>query len=152
RDLHDLLGHSLSVIALKSELARKLVEREPGLAAAELDDIESVTRTALAEVREAGQGYRQLGLAEALKNARTPPAPEGLDCTPTTREVALPADAAAALAWAVREGTPNVIRHSHALHCAIRVRTDGHRAAVEIEDDGSAERSAAPGSGLDGLR
>ena len=70
RDLHDLLGHSLSVIALKSELAGKLVEREPAKAIAELADIQTVTRTALAEVREAVQGYRRLALAEALESAR----------------------------------------------------------------------------------
>ena len=66
RDLHDLLGHSLSVIALKSELARRLVERDPDRAVAELDDIQAVTREALAEVRAAVQGYRRLALAEAL--------------------------------------------------------------------------------------
>src|SRR5262249_39440940 len=70
RDLHALLGHSLSVIALKSELARKLVEREPDRAAAELDDIQAVSRTALAEVRQAVQGYRRLALADALESAR----------------------------------------------------------------------------------
>jgi two-component system sensor histidine kinase DesK len=152
RDLHDLLGHSLSVIALKSELARRLVEREPGQAAAELDDIESVSRTALAEVREAVQGYRQLGLSEALDNARTAFAAAGIDCNLTETDVTLPAEVDAVLAWAVREGTTNVIRHSHAHYCAIRVRSDGGRAAVEIEDDGSAEPSAERGSGLDGLR
>src|SRR5262249_26323189 len=105
RDLHDLLGHSLSVIALKSELARKLIEREPSRAAAELDDIESVSRTALAEVREAVQGYRQLGLAVALENARTALTAAGIDCEVAETDTALPADVDAVLAWAVREGT-----------------------------------------------
>jgi two-component system, NarL family, sensor histidine kinase DesK len=152
RDLHDLLGHSLSVIALKSELARKLVEREPSRAAAELDDIQSVTRTALGEVREAVQGYRQLGLAETLEQARAALAAAGIDCDLTETDVTFPADVDAVLAWAVREGTTNVIRHSHALHCAIRVCADGDRAAVEIEDDGHAEPSAEHGTGLSGLR
>jgi two-component system sensor histidine kinase DesK len=66
--------------------------------------------------------------------------------------VTLPADVDAVLAWAVREGTTNVIRHSHALHCAIRIRSDGYRAAVEIEDDGSAAPATGSGSGLSGLR
>ena len=70
RDLHDLLGHSLSVIAIKTELARRLLERDPDRAAAELDDIQAVTREALAEVREAVQGYRRLALADALDGAR----------------------------------------------------------------------------------
>jgi two-component system sensor histidine kinase DesK len=152
RDLHDLLGHSLSVIALKSELARKLVARDPIQAAAELDDIQSVTRTALAEVREAVQGYRRLALAEALESARSALAAAGIDCELADSGVALPADVDAVLAWAVREGTTNVIRHSGALHCAIRVRADEERAAVEIEDDGSAAPASERGSGLNGLR
>jgi two-component system sensor histidine kinase DesK len=151
RDLHDLLGHSLSVIALKSELASKLVEREPTRAASELDDIQAVTRTALAEVRQAVEGYRQLGLADALEGARTALAAAGIDCDVTETDLRLPADVDAVLAWAVREGTTNVIRHSHAGHCAIRVAADADRAAVEIEDDGSADPSLERGSGLQGL-
>jgi two-component system sensor histidine kinase DesK len=152
RDLHDLLGHSLSVISLKSELARKLVEREPALAAAELDDIQSVTRTALAEVREAVRGYRRLALADALESARTALAAAGIDCELADDVAALPAEVDTVLAWAVREGTTNVIRHSGASHCAIRVQSDAGRAGVEIEDDGSAALPARPGSGLNGLR
>jgi two-component system sensor histidine kinase DesK len=152
RDVHDLLGHSLSVIALKSELARKLVEREPGRAAAELDDIQSVSRKALGDVREAVQGYRQLGLAEALESARRALTAAGIDCDLTEADVTLPADVDAVLAWAVREGTTNVIRHSHALHCAIRVRAEAQRAAVEIEDDGDAQPALEQGTGLSGLR
>jgi two-component system sensor histidine kinase DesK len=152
RDLHDLLGHSLSLIALKTELARRVVDREPERAAQELDDIQSVSRTALAEVRQAVQGYRQLALAEALEGARAALAAAGIDCELADANVALPADVDAVLAWAVREGTTNVIRHSGALHCAIRVRADERRAALEIEDDGSAAPSAGRGSGLNGLR
>lgn len=151
RDLHDLLGHSLSVIALKSELARKLVEHEPSRAAAELDDIQAVSRTALAEVREAVEGYRQLGLADALEGARKALAAAGIDYDVAETEVSLPPDVDAVLAWAVREGTTNVIRHSQALHCAIRVRADVDAAAVEIEDDGNAEPTLDRGSGLRGL-
>ena len=152
RDLHDLLGHSLSVIALKSELARKLLERDPGRAAAELDDIQSVSRTALAEVRDAVHGYRQLGLAEALDTARVALTAAGIGCDVAETDVALPADVDAVLAWAVREGTTNVIRHSRAQHCAIRVAADAEHAAVEIEDDGSGAGVGDPGSGLSGLR
>jgi two-component system sensor histidine kinase DesK len=151
RDVHDLLGHSLSVITIKSELARKLIDRDPAGAAAELDDIHAVSRTALAEVREAVQGYRRLALADALQSARTALAAAGIGCNVAEPDVTLPADVDAVLAWAVREGTTNVIRHSHAAHCAIRVRADAERAAVEIEDDGSAEPSLE-GTGLSGLR
>jgi two-component system sensor histidine kinase DesK len=152
RDLHDLLGHSLSVIALKSELARKLLEHDPQRAAAELDDIQSVSRTALTEVRDTVHGYRRLALAEALESAEAALTAAGIDCDLTDLDVALPPDVDAALAWAVREGTTNVIRHSGALHCAIRVVTDAERAAVEIEDDGHARPSTGRGSGLSGLR
>jgi two-component system, NarL family, sensor histidine kinase DesK len=152
RDLHDLLGHSLSVIALKSELARKLVERDPPRAVAELDDVQSVTRTALAEVREAVQGYRRLALAEALETAQTALAAAGIDCELADADVALPADVDAVLAWAVREGTTNVIRHSGARRCEIRVRAGLEGAAVEVVDDGSGDdRRDGGGSGLAGL-
>jgi two-component system, NarL family, sensor histidine kinase DesK len=152
RDLHDLLGHSLSVIAIKSQLARKLLEHDPTRAAAELDDIQAVTRTALTEVREAVHGYRRLALAEALESAQTALAAAGIGCELADEDVVLPADVDAVLAWAVREGTTNVIRHSGALHCAIRIRADGDRAAVEIEDDGRAAPTNGRGSGLSGLR
>jgi two-component system, NarL family, sensor histidine kinase DesK len=152
RDLHDLLGHSLSVIALKSELARKLVEREPERAAAELDDIQAVTRDALAGVREAVQGYRRLSLANELEGARKALAAAGIDCSLGESEVVLPEDVDAVLAWAVREGATNVIRHSGAQHCAIRVDANAEHAAVEIEDDGSGVLNGATGSGLSGLR
>ena len=128
------------------------MDREPSRVAAELDDIQRVSRTALAEVREAVSGYRQVGLADALDGARAAFAAAGTDCELTQTTANLPADVDAVLAWAVREGTTNVIRHSHALHCAIRVRADGRRAALEIEDDGSARPSLERGIGLNGLR
>ena len=152
RDLHDLLGHSLSVIALKGELARKLLERDPQRAASELDDIQSVSRTALTDVREAVHGYHRLALTEALESAEAALNAAGIDCDLTGVEVALPADVDAVLAWAVREGTTNVIRHSGAERCAIRIVTDDRRAAVEIEDDGHARPSTVRGTGLSGLR
>jgi two-component system sensor histidine kinase DesK len=152
RDLHDLLGHSLSVIALKSELAHKLVEREPERAAAELDDISTVTRDALAGVRDAVQGYRRLSLRRELEGAKAALAAAGIDCELGENRVELPEDVDAVLAWAVREGATNVIRHSRAHRCAIRVDADAERAAVEIEDDGRGSDGENPGSGLSGLR
>jgi two-component system, NarL family, sensor histidine kinase DesK len=153
RDVHDLLGHSLSVITLKSELAARLLERDPARAADELEEIQAVSREALAEVREAVKGYRGLALAESLTRARSALTAAGIDCELAGAQPALPADVDAVLAWAVREGTTNVIRHSQASHCEIRIRADREIAALEIDDDG---RAAAPagtgGSGLDGLR
>jgi len=154
RDLHDLLGHSLSVIALKSELATRLLERDPGRAAGELEEIQAVTREALGEVRGALQGYRGLALADSLTRARSALAAAGIDCELADAPVALPADVDAMLAWVVREGTTNVIRHSHARRCEIRIHADRASAALEIDDDGSANGAATGrgGSGLDGLR
>src|SRR4051794_3962752 len=153
RDLHDLLGHSLSVIALKSELAGKLVTRDAARAAAELEEIQAVTREALAEVRGAVQGYRRLALADALEGAQAALLAAGIDCELSEPDRPLPAEVDAVLAWAVREGTTNVTRHSEAQHVAIRVRAERDRAALEIEDDGrAAPSSVRRGSGLDGLR
>jgi two-component system sensor histidine kinase DesK len=153
RDVHDLLGHSLSVITLKSELAARLLERDPARAAAELEEIQAVSRQALAEVREAVQGYRGLALADSLTRARSALAAAGIDCELAEPPRALPADIDAMLAWAVREGTTNVIRHSHARHCEIRVHADRASAALEIDDDGRADGAVVRGgSGLDGLR
>jgi two-component system sensor histidine kinase DesK len=151
RDLHDLLGHTLSVVALKSELAAKLVERDPARASAELDDVQAVTRRALAEVREAVHSYRRLALGEALAGARAQLEAAGIESRLDEADVSLPDEAEAVLAWAVREGVTNVVRHSHARHCAIRVRSDGEFAAVEIEDDGRAVGESDAGSGLAGL-
>ena len=114
RDLHDLLGHTLSVIALKSELAQKLVERDPARAADELGEIQEVTRQALGEVREAVHAYRQLALGEALSGARAALEAAGIECRLDEGSVSLPPDVEAVLAWAVREGTTNVVRHSGA--------------------------------------
>lgn len=153
RDVHDLLGHSLSVITLKSELAARLLERDPARAAGELEEIQSVSREALAEVREAVKGYRGLALAESLTRARSALTAAGIDCALSEPRSALPADVDAVLAWAVREGTTNVIRHSHARHCEIRIRADDESAALEIDDDGQSAATPEPGgSGLDGLR
>ena len=153
RDLHDLLGHSLSVIALKSELAGRLLEKDPSRAAGEIEEIQTVTREALAEVRGAVQGYRGLALAESLARARSALTAAGINCDLAGADVSLPADLDAVLAWAVREGTTNVIRHSHARRCQIRIRADRASAALEIDDDGRAEATGDHhGSGLQGLR
>lgn len=152
RDMHDLLGHSLSVVSIKTELARRLLEREPERAAAELDDIQAVTREALSGVRETVRGYRRMSLAHELEGARKALVAAGIDVELDEHETPLPEEVDAVLAWAVREGATNVIRHSRARHCAIRVDAGVARAAVEIEDDGTALPGETGGSGLSGLR
>jgi two-component system, NarL family, sensor histidine kinase DesK len=152
RDVHDLLGHSLSVVALKSELAGKLLERDPSRAAAELADIQAVSRRALAEVRGAVHGYRSLGLTEALSGAKAALSAAGIDCSVDGMEIEVSPEVEAVLAWAVREGATNVVRHSNAEHCDIRIRRDRDSAAVEVEDDGVAAMEAgSDGIGLVGL-
>jgi two-component system sensor histidine kinase DesK len=151
RDLHDLLGHSLSVIALKSELAGKLVASSPERAGRELADIRTVSQQALAEVREAVVGYRRVALAAELAGARAALAAAGIDCEVGEPEVALPKETESVLAWAVREGTTNVVRHSGASHCSIRVRAGERDAELEVVDDGVGPNGSREGAGLAGL-
>jgi two-component system, NarL family, sensor histidine kinase DesK len=156
RDLHDLLGHSLSSITLKSELAGRLLPAAPDKAAAEVRDIEGVARNALREVREAVAGYRQPTLDEELASAQQILEAAGIACEIERNFGGLPNDVDAVLAWTVREGTTNVIRHSRAEHCEIRVMQEGEGIQVEISDDGLGSTSAgedtyASGSGLSGL-
>jgi two-component system, NarL family, sensor histidine kinase DesK len=161
RDLHDLLGHNLSLIALKSELARRLVGVAPERAAAEIGDIESVARRALQEVREAVAGYRQPSLAGELTGAREILAAAGITYRYEGDERAsqgLPAAIDAALAWAVREGVTNIIRHSHAGSCTLSLQRSTGEMGVEIVDDGISASGMpgpaseqTPGNGLRGL-
>lgn len=151
RDLHDLLGHTLSVIALKSELAAKLVERDPARARDELDEVQEVTRHALAEVREAVHGYRRLALADAVDGARTALTAAGIACRVEGRAGVLPDDVEDVLAWAVREATTNVVRHSDARTCSIRLQSTGDGVELEVADDGSPRPSGDGGAGLLGL-
>lgn len=157
RDLHDLLGHNLSLIALKSELARRLVTIAPERAIVEIGDVEHVARTMLQEVREAVGNYRQPTLSSELQGAREILSAAGIACLTEGDESAtsgLATPVEAALAWAVREGVTNVIRHSRARECVIRVTRQRQTAGVEIIDDG-AGNGAGDGAGNDrgnGLR
>lgn len=119
RDLHDLLGHSLSLITLKSELAGRLLPANPEKAAEEIRDVEGVARRALREVREAVAGYRQPTLDRELYGARETLEAAGIACRIENRVGVLPNALDAVLAWTVREGLTNVIRHSHARRCEI---------------------------------
>ncbi len=156
RDLHDTLGHSLSVIALKSELARRLLPDDPVRAAAEIGDVERTARDAMASVRETVSGYRQPTLAMELAGAREALRVAGIRGTVEPAPEGLPRDVDALLGWAVREGVTNVLRHSDAHSATIRVIADGSRHGVEIVDDGSGsgadEHEPGAGHGLTGLR
>jgi two-component system sensor histidine kinase DesK len=154
RDLHDLLGHSLSLITLKSELAGRLLPQEPEKAEAEIRDIEEVARQALGEVREAVAGYRRPTLEEELAGAGEMLEAAGIACRIENEAGVLPNAVDIVLAWAVREGTTNVIRHSRARHCRILLARDGEEVYAEITDDGDgcqSENGGDSGSGLSGL-
>src|SRR3989449_4821186 len=150
RDLHDLLGHSLSVIALKSELAGRLIKSTPGLAAHEVEDIEKVARHALRDVREAVAGYRQPTLAAELAGAHEALAAAGIEDHIDQDHAPLPSVVESVLAWTVREGVTNVMRHSQAKRCAIRITSRDGRASVDVIDDGRGGFPEA-GRGLRGL-
>jgi two-component system sensor histidine kinase DesK len=147
RDLHDLLGHSLSLIALKSELAGRMIGSDPQRAAREIAEVEAVARRSLAEVRQAVTGYRQPSLAAELAAARRTLAAAGIDCrvdAPGT--YALPPEVDALLAWTVREGSTNIVRHSGARHAGIRVVVDDAGAEADLTDDGAGPPASATGA------
>ena len=152
RDLHDLLGHSLSLVTLKSDLAGRLLEKDPRAATQQVHEVERVARQALREVREAVAGYRQRTLRGELDGARQILEAAGIECRIEYKPQSLPPDIDMVLAWIVREAVTNVIRHSRARHCFIHIASDAYIRA-EIHNDGPprTESTNAGGSGLSGL-
>jgi two-component system, NarL family, sensor histidine kinase DesK len=139
RDLHDLLGHSLSLITLKAELAGRLVPANPERAAREIAELESVARQSLHDVREAVAGFRQPDLAGELVAARQLLDAAGITTKITAADTSgLARTVDSALAWAVREGATNVVRHSRATQVAIRVSRSPATVMAEISDNGPA--------------
>jgi two-component system sensor histidine kinase DesK len=151
RDLHDLLGHSLSVVAIKAQLTKRLLESDPTAARTQVDEIESVTREALGEVRAAVGGYAHPTVATELAGARRALEAAGIE-PQLDATVDLPEDVDEVLAWTIREGTTNVLRHSDARTARIVVAGGRDSAAVEVVDDGSAPAADGDGHGLAGLR
>lgn len=155
RDLHDVLGHTLSVIVLKAELAKRLIEVDPKRAAQEIADVESTARSALAEVREAIGGYRSQGLAAELAHARRTLDAAGVTLTwnaPTEGLPALTATEETVLSLSVREAVTNIVRHAEATRCTMRLATtsDGYYALL-VEDNGR-HAIQQEGNGLRGMR
>jgi two-component system sensor histidine kinase DesK len=152
RDLHDVLGHTLSVITLKSELAGKLMDRDPARAGQEIREVEQISRQALSDVRDAIRGYRSKGLVAELAQAK---------CTLETAGVAVRCDASTVvklppmhegvLAMAVREAVTNVVRHAQARTCSLRLAQQNGSCRLEIEDDGRGGFHDE-GNGLRGMR
>ncbi|MFI5794840.1 sensor histidine kinase [Streptomyces sp. NPDC051677] len=157
RDLHDLLGHSLSLITLKSELAGRMLPDHPDKAAQQVADIEQVSRQALVDVREAVTGYRRPRLAPELAGAQVALTAAGITAAiPAEPDLdGVPEDTESALAWTLREAITNVVRHSGAARCTVdlvrRQTLDGPVVELSVEDDGSGGSGNGPGNGLTGL-
>lgn len=150
RDLHDLLGHSLSVITLKGELATRLLPRgAPG--SEEVRDMLGLSREALQQVRQVVSGYRQPTLANELMAARVALQAASSDFDVTQSVGALDRESEAVLGWVIREATTNVIRHSGAKHCSITLTRDDGLLRIDVVNDGWHVSQAQPGNGLHGL-
>ncbi|MFB7450808.1 sensor histidine kinase [Streptomyces sp. NPDC056194] len=152
RDLHDLLGHTLSVIVVKSEAARRLAPRDLDAALAQVADIESVGRQALTEIREAVTGYREGSLATELDRARDALSSAGIEPVVRRSGPLLEPQTEALLSWVVRESATNAVRHSGASRCEIDLSGTADRVRLTVTDDGRGPAAGIPGSGLRGLR
>ena len=150
RDLHDLLGHSLSLITLKGELATRLLpEGAPGVD--EVRDMLGLSREALQQVRVAVSGYRQPTLATELMAARVALRAAGMDLEVQQDVGALDRETEAVLGWVIREGCTNVIRHSGAKHCRIHLTRNPGELKIEVANDGWRVPQVPAGNGLRGL-
>ena len=151
RDLHDLLGHTLSLVALKSNLASRLIGHDPDAARKEMDDVSSVARDALAQVRRAVSGIRAAGLAAELASARLLLESDGVRFSYDLEEVALSAEQETVLALAVREAVTNIQRHARAGGANVSLHSAGRQLNLRIDDDGRGG-AIVPGNGLCGMR
>jgi two-component system, NarL family, sensor histidine kinase DesK len=151
RDLHDVLGHTLSVIILKSELAGKLIDRDPERAKAEIADVEQTSRAALADVRSTIRGYRAHSLEAELKQAKATLETAGVTVKSESQEVRLTPVQESVVALVVREAVTNVVRHAQARNCHLRLLPANGNCRLEIQDDGQGG-GAIEGNGLRGMR
>ena len=151
RDLHDLLGHTLSVIVLKSELASRLAERDIERAIGEIRDLERISREALAEVRRAVRGYHMSGLRDEIARARETLDAAAVEFIADLSDLSLPPLEDRALALVVREAVTNVVRHADATRCTIAVATSPRGLVLTVDDDGRG-LAGPEGHGLLGMR
>ncbi|MFI5085862.1 MAG: sensor histidine kinase [Actinomycetales bacterium] len=147
RDMHDILGHSLTVIAVKAELAGKLIDAAPDKAKAEIADVEDLARSALADVRSTVSGYRGINVISELAAARSALAAAGIEAEIPGAADMIRTKHRELVGWVLREGTTNVIRHSKAQHCTVTLSQQG----VTIDDDGVGPGTTDRGNGLHGL-
>ena len=151
RDLHDLLGHTLSLVALKSDLAGRLIDRDPQAARNEINEVSRVARDALAQVRRAVTGIRAAGLAAELASARLLLESDGVTLRYDAQEVALPADLETVLALSLREAVTNIQRHARATLAEVALSSTPGHVVLRIRDNGVGS-AAVPGNGLGGMR
>ena len=152
RDLHDVLGHTLSLIAIKSELAERLLASDPERTGRELAEIQATARRALTEVRQTVSGYRSQGLEAEMQQAAAALAAAGV--TVTSRPASLPrlpAQQEASLALILREAVTNIVRHAEAHSCALVLHADTQATVLEVRDDGRG-CTGLEGNGLRGMR
>lgn len=151
RDLHDLLGHTLSVIVVKSEAARRLAPGNLDAALTQIGDIESVGRQALTEIREAVTGYREGSLATELDRARSALSAAAVEAVVLRSGAPLAPQTEALLGWVVREAVTNVLRHAGATRCEITVQSTSERVSLTVADNGEGLPSTAPSPSLPGI-
>ncbi len=151
RDLHDVLGHTLSVIVLKSELAGRLFERDPQRARQEIGEVEQVSRKALSEVREAIRGYRSEGLVAEIERAHRTLDAAGVSLTCESTPPSLAPAEETVLSLALREAVTNIVRHAQASQCRMRFVTENGHTSLTVEDDGRGN-IRQEGNGLRGMR
>ncbi len=150
RDLHDVLGHTLSLIVLKAELAARLAQRDPARAASEIRDVEDVARRTLQDVREAIRGYRTT-LADEARRAGAMLKAADIRTRFDFEQVTMSQEVEEVLALALREAVTNIVRHSEARSCRIRLGWQDGTVSLDVEDDGRG-MGAAEGAGLRGMR
>lgn len=149
RDLHDILGHSLTIITVKAELAERLLDSDPSRARAELVDLQRLSRDALADVRSTARGIRGISLPGEIASARMALESAGIESVLPTVADDVPSRWRDLFAWTLREGVTNVVRHSGANRCVVEVAPD----RISVRDDGRGPHEHdGTGSGLDGLR
>ena len=148
RDVHDILGHSLTVLTLKAEVARRLIERDPAAASRELDEVITLARGALADVRSTVTRLRSPDLANQVEATRTALSAAQIDVEMVGSAQDIPERQRALLAWALREATTNVVRHARATNVTVHLAPG----MLRVSDDGVGLAGDKPGNGLEGLR
>lgn len=151
RDLHDVVGRTLTLLALKADLAARMIDRDAEATRAEVEAIAAAARAGLADVRAALAGQAGGGLAQEASASRAALRPAGVAPALRGDPAEVPANAGAVLAMTLREAVTNVIRHAGARHCTIRIAADAHEARLVVEDDGVG-LSCREGNGLTGMR